>query len=345
MSPRDPSAARKGPLIAIAEYLPARSLQVALRLLPRRGALAIGRWLGLIAWALDSRHRKVALENLSACLPEAAADPAVAARIARRCFAHFGAVAVDCLLLPSRRISDVEDLAVWKGLEHLKAAHLKGKGVLVTSGHLGNWEIVALLQGWAGWPMAMVTRPLDNPLLERLLARGRIASGNAIIHKRQAVRKVLRALRDGWCIALVIDQDFPEADRVFVDFFGRAASAAPTLGLIALRTGAPVVPVMSRLLPDGRYEIEYLPALQARGSGDREADVIDIMSRCTALLEQTIRSHPEQWLWMHRRFKTRPRATGPTIPGRPNAAGKNPEEASECPQQDAAPSSSIGTAR
>jgi KDO2-lipid IV(A) lauroyltransferase len=216
---------------------------------------------------------------------------------------------VDCLLLQYRRVRDVDRLAVWEGIEHLKRAHLRGKGVFVVSAHMGNWEMVALLQGWLGLPMAMVTRPLDNPRLETMLARGRRRSGNEIIHKRRAVRGILGALRDGWCVALLIDQDFPESDRVFVDFFGRPAAAAPTLGLLALRTGAPIVPVVSELLGDGRYRIRYLTPLEARPTGDRDADVLDIMARSTAVLEAEIRAKPEQWLWMHRRWKTRPRRT------------------------------------
>ena len=292
------------------EYLPIRALQILLRLAPRRWALAVGRGAGLLACALDRCHREVAVANLSDCLPEAG-DPRAARRLARRAFAHFGAVAVDCLLLPFRRVSDVERLAEWSGLEHLKQAHLKGKGVLVVSAHLGNWEMVALLQGWVGLPMAMVTRPLDNPLLEEMLARGRRRSGNEIVHKRRAVRGILRALADGWCVALLVDQDFVESNRIFVPFFGRPASAAPTLGLVALRTGAPIVPVVSEILPDGRYRIRYFPAIEAVSTGDRDADVLGIMSRCTAVLEEEIRRNPSQWLWMHRRFKTRPKRDEP----------------------------------
>lgn len=288
------------------EYIPIRLMQVLLRVVPRRFALALGRGAGLLAYAFDRRHRDVAVGNIRACLPEAS-DLRGARRIARRCFAHFGAVAIECLLLPYRKVKDVDRLAEWEGLDHLKAAHLKGKGVFVISAHLGNWEMVALLQGWVGVPMAMVTRPLDNPLLEEMLARGRRRSGNEIIHKRRAVRGILGALEDGWCIALLIDQDFVESDRVFVEFFGRPASAAPTLGLLALRTGAPIVPVVSELLPGGRYRIRYLPPIEPRSTGDREADVLDIMSRSTERLEEAIRRVPSQWLWMHRRWKTQPK--------------------------------------
>jgi len=320
MSGRRPGR-RMGPWRAWLEYLPIRLLQILLRAAPRRLALALGRAVGRLACRLDGRHRRIAVDNLAACLPEAA-DPAVALRLARECYAHFGAVAVECLLLPYRGPEDVDRLAVWEGVEHLKAAHLKGKGVLVISAHMGNWEVVALLQGFLGLPMAMVTRPLDNPLLEEMLARGRRRSGNDVVHKRRAVRGILKALDDGWCVALLIDQDFVESNRVFVDFFGRPASVAPTLGLIALRTGAPIVPVVSELLPDGRYRIRYLPPVEPVATGDREADVLDIMSRCTALLEREIRRTPSQWLWLHRRFKTRPKGETSVGQGVPASGGR-----------------------
>ena len=312
--------AKKGPVLTWVEYLPIRALQLALRVIPRRAALGVGRLAGHLAWAIDARHRRIAIENLRASLPEAA-PRGVAERIARRCFSHFGAVAADCLLLRYRRVRDVDRLAEWEGVEHLKRAHLMGKGVFVVSAHMGNWEMVALLQGWVGLPMAMVTRPLDNPRLETMLANGRRASGNEIVHKRRAVRGILKALADGWCIALLIDQDFVESDRVFVPFFGREASAAPTLGLLAMRTGAPIVPVVSELLPDGRYVIRYLPPIEPRSTGDREADVLGIMERCTALLESEIRRRPDQWLWMHRRWKTRPRQGEATATGGATAGG------------------------
>ena len=306
MKARPEEFSRMGRARAWLEYVPIRAFQIGLRLLPRRAALAAGRLIGLLAYAVDARHRVVARTNLRACLPEAA-DPRTARRIARRAFQHFGTVAVECLLLASRRPADLDRMIVYEGLENLKAAHLEGKGVLLASAHIGNWEIAAVMQGWVGIPIAIVTRPLDNPLLERLLARGRSSSGNEIVHKRRAVRGVLKALKDGWSVAILIDQDFPESDRIFVPFLGRPAAAAPTVGLMAVRTGAPVVPVTTELLPDGRYRVHYFPALAPPQTGDRDADILDIMSRCTALIEQEIRRLPDQWLWMHRRWKTQPR--------------------------------------
>ena len=287
---------------ALAEYIPVRILAGALGLLPRKAALACGRGAGLAAWALDGGHRKVALANLEAAYGSAL-SPQERAELTRKVFAHFGMVGAECLLMAKRRPSDLDRLVEFEGVEHLRKAFLKGKGVFVFSGHFGNWEMVALMQGFLGYPMAMVTRPLDNPLLEELLARGRTQSGNEVIHKRSAARGMIRALRHGWCVAIVIDQDTRGTESVFVDFFGRPAATTPALARLALRGGTPVVPVFGIPLPDGRYRITYLPEVAIPSTGDREADVRALTQECTRIIEEQVRRHPEMWLWIHRRWK------------------------------------------
>lgn len=302
---------------ALAEYLPILAVSWLLRILPRRAALALGRGAGVAAWALDAEHRRVADENLSAAYGNQL-DAAARRRLVRRVFSHFGMVAADCLLMRWRRPGDLDRLVEVEGLDHLRKAFRKGRGVFVFSGHFGNWEMVALMQGWLGYPMAMVTRPLDNPLLERLLLEGRTASGNEVIHKREAVRGILGALRHGWCVAIVIDQDTRGADHVFVDFFGRPAATTPALGLLALKTGAPIVPVFGVPLPDGRYRITYLPEVpvtEIATTGERPSDVVAITQACTRLIEEQVRARPECWLWMHKRWKRRPGRTAPREEG------------------------------
>jgi len=290
---------------ALVEYVPIAVLAWLLRLLPRRMAIAMGRAAGRLAWLIDAEHRGVAYRNLSEAYGPSLSD-AEKRRLVGRIFSHFGMVAADCLLMPSMGPRDLDRLVEYEGIEHIRKAFLKGKGVFVFSGHYGNWEMVALMQGWLGYPMAMVTRPLDNPLLERLLGSGRTASGNEVIHKTEAVRGILKALRHAWCVAIVIDQDTRGADHVFVDFFGRPAATTPALGLLALKTGAPIVPVFGVPLPDGRYRITYLPEVEVARTGDRDADVLAITQACTAIIEREIRRRPECWLWMHKRWKTRP---------------------------------------
>jgi KDO2-lipid IV(A) lauroyltransferase len=156
----------------------------------------------------------------------------------------------------------------------------------------------------------MVTRPLDNPHLEGILHGYRTLSGNQVIHKRGAAREMLRAIRRGWGVAIVIDQNVRGEEGLFVDFFGTPASTTPALATLALKTEAPVVPVFGIPLPDGRYRVRYLPEVPLPRTGDTRQDILLLTQRCTRIIEEQIREAPEFWVWMHRRWRTRPRAEG-----------------------------------
>jgi KDO2-lipid IV(A) lauroyltransferase len=286
------------------EALGFRVLLAVSRRLPRRIWLGLGAALGQLGCVLDRRHRRIALANL-----ELAFGPALSAGeargIVRRCWRQFGRVTLDALNFGRFGPEDAGSLVRYHGLEHIRAAYASGRGVLLFSAHYGHWELTALMQGFLGLPLLLVARPLDNPELERLLAGLRGRSGNRIVHKRNAVRTLLRALERREGVAIVIDQD-ARADGVFVPFFGRLASTTPTLASLALRTGAAVVPTFSVPLADGTYEIHYEPEVPIRPSGDRQADVLRVTAECTRIIERWVRRHPELWLWMHRRWKTPP---------------------------------------
>lgn len=281
-----------------------RTLIALAGILPRRGLLGLGAVLGSLGYLLDGRHRRIGLDNLRLAYGDALGD-AEARRILQRCWRHFGRITLDALTFPRIRADNLDRFVRHEGLEHVRRAYARGKGVLLFSGHFGHWELTALTQGFLGLPLALVTRPLDNPRLERILARLRGVSGNRVVHKRRAVREMLKALDEGIGVAIVIDQD-ARAGGVFVPFFGRLASTTPTLALLALRTGAAVVPTFSVPEPDGTYRIVYEPAVELDRTEDRDADVQRLTARCTAIVERWVRRHPELWLWMHRRWKTAP---------------------------------------
>lgn len=272
--------------------------------LPRRALLAIGAALGSLACRVDREHTRIAIANLRAALGPAV-DEEAARRIARDCWRHFGRIVLDALAFPRLDAAASARLVRCRGLEDLRAAYARGKGVLLFSAHYGHWELGAVAQGHLGFPLAVVTRPLDNPRLERILARLRGRSGNVIIHKRNAVREVLKALRAGIGVAIVIDQDARD-QGVFVPFLGRPASTTPTLALLALRTGAAVVPVRCVPLSGGTWELAYGPEVAVEDTGDRDSDVLALTARCTAIVEGWVRERPDLWLWMHRRWKTAP---------------------------------------
>lgn len=274
------------------------------RLMPRPLLLFLGTLTGTLGYLLDRRHTGIALENL-----RQAFGPTLPSREARRivraCWRHFGRTTMDTLNLSRLNRESAGRDVHYEGLEHLRAAYAAGRGVLVFTGHFGHWELAAVMQGHIGLPLALVVRPLDNPRLERMLADLRGGSGNRIVHKRNAVREMMKALRDKICVALAIDQD-ARGSGLFVPFFGRLASTTPTVALLALRTGAPIIPCSCRPEPDGSYTILYEPPLEVRESGDRDADLLRLTAQCTSIIERWVRERPELWLWMHRRWKTRP---------------------------------------
>lgn len=301
---RPPKALRR--LRHLLEYALLRGIAALAALLQARAVLAIGRAGGGLVWALDARRRHVAEENLRRAFAPTL-DASACRRLARRTFERFGEAIAELLLFPRIARSRPEEWAEVHGLEHLRAALAEGDGALVTSGHFGNWELVALLQGRLGFPMALVARPLDNPWLECWLARLRSLSGNRVVPKRRALREVLPALGRGEPVALVVDQNARGEGGLFVEFFGRPASTSAALGLLALKRGSPIVPVFSFPIGGGRHRIEYEePIRPRRDAPDRRAEVERLTREATARLEARVRRHPELWLWMHERWRTRP---------------------------------------
>lgn len=276
-----------------------------LRLLPRRVRLAMGGSLGRGLYFLSARHRRMALGNLDRAFRENRSR-AEKVRIARASFGHLGRLLCDTLAFPQVDPRRLDRIAVLEGLQHVRSAYARGRGVFVFSGHYGNWEMVALIQGYLGLPLAMVTRPLDNPFLERMLHRYRTLSGNRVIHKRGAAREILRAIRQGWGVAIVIDQNIRGEDGIFVDFFDIPASTTPALATLALKTEAAIIPAFGTPLPDGRYRIRYLPEVKCERTGDTRRDIRDLTQQCTRIIEAAVRAEPEYWVWMHRRWRTRP---------------------------------------
>lgn len=272
------------------------------RLLPRRAVLGLGAAAGTLGRLVDRRHRRIVAHNLALAYG-AGADRRELRRVSRACWRHFGRVTADALRFD--RLSDdwLRRFVRVHGFAHLQAAYARGRGVLVFSGHFGHWELGALAAGALGVPLALVTRPLDNPHLERMLAATRSRSGNLVIYKRRALQEMARALRAGSGVVLLIDQD--ARDRgIFVPFFGRPTSTSRALALLALRSGAPIVPAFTVLREHGTCEVFVEPPLEVPRGKDHEEDVRRITAAATASLERWIRRHPEQWLWMHRRFKT-----------------------------------------
>jgi Kdo2-lipid IVA lauroyltransferase/acyltransferase len=296
------------PLGHLLSYLAGRCVFALMSFLPTRAARRLGAGLGRLFFRLSPRHRRIALGNLAAALGDHLSE-AERLQVAHASFAHLGAIVADATHFPRHVRRPTAELAVYEGVDYLKAAAALGRGVLVFSGHYGHWELVALLQYRLGLPMTMVVSPLENTRYDRFITRLRQISGNTILSKRRAARPILKALQEGRAIAILIDQNVRGEGGLFVDFFGRPASTTPALATLAFRSGAPIVPVFSWFLPDGRLQISYRPMIQATRQGAIEDDIRALTRACTAILEEEIRRRPSFWMWMHNRWRTRPPET------------------------------------
>lgn len=297
-------------------YLVGATILFCLRLLPRRIGCAAGRLLGGTFYVLSPRHRRMAMDNLKRALGREFSEQDLR-RIAIATFSHMGQLITDSAYFSRVLRMPTERIAVYEGIEHLQDAAADGHGILVFSGHFGHWELIALLQHRLGYPMAMVASKLSNPLFNRLLIDLREQCGNRVIPKQNAARPILRTLRDGQAVAILIDQNVRGDGGIFVDFFGIPASTTPALATLSFKSGAPIVPVFSYPLPDGRLLIRYCKPIRPVRDSTLTEDIHALTTRCTKLLEGEIRARPELWLWMHNRWRTRP-------PAEQKAAGADP---------------------
>ncbi len=290
---------------AIAEWGLVAGLAKVFDRLPEWLAYAIGEGMGRLAWRLDRRHRTIAAGNLAAAFPgvHVAED---LDRVVRSVFETLGRAAVD--VARSHRLFRPGDGATFEveGFDHLREARARGKGVLGLTAHFGPWEILPLWHALRCGPCYIVVRPLDNPYLDDLFTAWRERGGNRVVRKRNAVQAILQALRHGETVGVLIDQHIDEREGAVVPFFGRPASTALAPALIALRSGAAVLPV-GIVHGAGRrqYRIRLGAEIALRRSGDLKADVVENTARFNAALEAMIRERPEQWFWVHRRWKTR----------------------------------------
>ena len=271
--------------------------------LPWHTALALGRGLGLLAHALDRRHRAVVRENLRNS--GLGFDERAIRAISLDCFRHFGALALSSIHLLHMEPEELERRVRILGLEHYDEAQAEGKGFIVLTGHYGNWEATALALSAKGRKLSVIGRELDNPLLEPHLRRLRGRFGNEVILKDGAFRGAIKALRQGKAVGFLLDQD-ALTSGVFVKFLGRWASTFPSAGLLAVKYDLPVVQLRSWPNPDGTITVSVEPPFHVPVTGDMDRDVWTATQLMTQKIEAEVRREPRWWFWMHRRFKTRP---------------------------------------
>jgi len=272
-------------------------------LLSWRTAWTVGRAVGRLFHRVDARHRRVVRDNIRAS--DLGLDEAAIRELSRACFEHFGGLLFSTLRMLRTTPEEVRRITRIEGQEHLEAAFREGKGIVGLTGHIGNWELLALALNLGGWKLTAIGRELDNPLLEARLRASRVKFGNSIIAKGGAVRGSIKALKEGQFLGFLLDQN-ALTSGVFVRFLGRWASTFATAGILAVRFDLPIMPVSSRVEPDGTLVITAYPPFHAPRTGDAARDAWCATQLMTSWMEARVRENPSQWFWMHRRFKTRP---------------------------------------
>ncbi len=280
-----------------------------LRALPLERAVRAGAAIGTIALAFDLYNRSIARRNLE--LAFANLQPEQRSAILRETYRNFGRMAAEWVHFAELDRSNIEGYVTYAGREHWDDAIRRsgGRGILVLTGHFGNFELLSVAHSLYGNRIAIVQRPNRNPVLDHAVAARRRRFGNLTVPRKGAGREVMRLLRDNWMVAIPLDLDTRHG--AFVDFFGTLAATNPALARIAMATGAPVLPAfMVRQGVTSRHQITILPVIDVRISGNRSDRINENTQVFTSAIESMIRRYPDHWNWIHRRWKTRPRDEG-----------------------------------
>lgn len=287
------------------EYFLAFLLLKSMSALPRSIALSVTRVITLAGYWMARRLRRVAYHNLQLALPHL--DKAERSRIVRGVFKNFGRLLAEFSQFPKLTSENISKVVIYDGFENFAEAKKRGKGVLIVTAHFGAWELSSFSHAVYGHPMKFLVRPIDNPRVDALIMHYRELSGNVGVNKRDSVRQIMRALRSNEAIGILIDQNATREEGVFVDFFGIPTCTTAGVATLALRTGAAAVP--AALIWDERlrkHRLRFEPAVVLDNTGDFQADVLSNTAKFNRALEEKIRAYPDQWLWVHRRWKTRP---------------------------------------
>lgn len=296
------------------EYVAVASLFAGLRWLPRSLARALGAVLGRLFYWFHRGWRAVGRFNLRLAFPEK--SEAERERILQAAFRHWGWLLAEFARFPRHTARSLAEIVITEGLENYQQAIAQGRGVLVLTAHLGAWELSSFAHSLRGYALAYVNRPLDNPWVDALVNRYRCLGGNRAIDRRNAARAIFDELRAGRAVGVLMDQNVLEGDaNLFVDFFGIPASTTAGLARIAVRTDAPVVPgFVFWDEQQQKYCLRFDSPVALVRTGDEERDVVENTARFTKIIEGYVRRYPEQWLWIHRRWSTRPPGHPPLYP-------------------------------
>jgi KDO2-lipid IV(A) lauroyltransferase len=296
---------QRGRARAWIEYVAAWVILKVVSLAPRAFALRAGQAVGALACAVLPHLRRHAEINLRLAFPDL--DESERERIRHGVFRNLGRLLGEVSQFPRLNRENISSIVTYEGLENYLSAVAEARGVILLTGHIGAWELSVYAHSIYGHPMSFLARRIDNPLVERLAESYRARYGNRSINKIGSVREVLKTLKSGGVVGILADLNTSREEGVFCDFFGVKACATAGVATLALRTGAVVLP--GYLIWDEKARIHRLhfePPIETINTGNQKEDVIANTARYAKVLESIIRRHPDQWLWIHRRWRTRP---------------------------------------
>jgi KDO2-lipid IV(A) lauroyltransferase len=258
-----------------------------------------------MVYGLLPRLQRTGLRNLELALPEIPIEER--RRVLKGVYRSLGWQLAEFCRMERYTRGNTAEWIRYQGLEHFLEAEARGKGVLILTGHLGAWELSSFYHSLMGHPMGMVIRRLDNRYLDAFVNRIRRLHGNRVLHKDDFARGLITAMRAGESVGILMDTNMTPPQGMFVDFFGVTACTASGLARVALKTGAAVIPgFLLWEASERRYVLHFGERIEVESTDDAEADILALTQRCTSVIESWVRRYPEQWLWIHRRWKTRP---------------------------------------
>ena len=295
----------RGGLKELVEFTLANTLLKIYGWMPRPLARPAAQAFAWCGFHLARRQRRAGMRNLELAFPEKSEHERL--QILRGCFQNIGRLLVEFSHFPELTRENIAKYVDVDGFENYAEAVRRGRGLIYLTGHLGAWELGSFSQSIFGYPLKFVVRPIANSRVEELISHYRTLGGNAPIHRRSAGREILQALRRNEAVGILFDQNTTRSEGVFADFFGIPAATTPAIATFALRTGAAVVPAF--LIWDAnlkKHRLTFAPAVELIETGDKALDIVENTKRFNQVLECYVRKYPDQWLWIHRRWKTRP---------------------------------------
>lgn len=299
--------AKQGKLQTFLEYAAAKSVIATLGHLPASTAMKIGKGVGRLAYSLAGELRRTGSINLRLAFPEKTEEERAA--LLRECFDSLGRQLGLFSQFSTRPLETLQNMIEPSGLEQLDAAkaHMKG-GLILFTAHLGAWELTSFGPSLFGYPFSFLVRRLDNAKIESLVDNVRVRFGNQTIDKLAAARSMVKILRSNGMLGLLPDLNTLDSEAIFVDFFGTPAATNFIMAKLALRTNAPIIPIIAPWNEEKRkYQLIIQPPIHFDASGDEDADVRRLTTKLSQHIESQIRRYPGQWLWIHKRWKTRPK--------------------------------------